>query len=40
MDSRRWDPYKGLRVQPPFKFTDAEIAVIAAVEEALELLRW
>ena len=41
MDSRRWDPYKSLRVQPPpFKFADAEIAEIAAAEEALELLGW
>ena len=44
MDSRRWDPYKSLRVQHPFKFTfkftDTEIAEIAAAEEALELLGW
>jgi len=31
---------KAYGYNPPFKFTDAEIAVIAAAEEALELLGW
>ena len=30
----------GYNPPPPFKFTDAEIAEIAAAEKALELLGW
>ena len=42
MDRRRWYSYKSLDgYEPAFKFTDAEIAAIAAAEEeALELLGW
>ena len=41
-DSKRWIAKDGIHTKaygynPPFKFTDAEIA---AVEEALELLGW
>ena len=31
---------KAYGYDPPFKFTDAEIAAIAAAEEELKLLGW
>ena len=44
-DSKRWIEEDGIHTkaygyEPAFKFTDAEIAAIAAAEEELELLGW
>ena len=44
-DSKRWIEGDGIHTkaygyEPAFKFTDAEIAAIAAAEEELKLLGW